>query len=174
MPKPEKVKIVSELKEKIGEAKSLLLTDFTGLNVEEIGELRNQLRQFSVEYRVVKNTLAKISVEDLGITEILNFLDGPTAIAFSLDDPLVPAKVITEFAKKTNKPKMKAYYIDGQIYEGAQIEEISKLPNREVLYAQLVGTISAPISNFVYLLKNVLQQMVLVLNAIKEKKEQEG
>ena len=174
MPIPEKVKIVSELKEKINEAKSILLTDFTGLNVEEISELRSQLRKFSVEYRIVKNTLTKISVEELGKTEILSYLDGPTAIAFGLDEPLASAKIISEFAKKNDKPIIKAFIFDDQLFTGNQINELAKLPDREVLLAQLLGTINAPITNVVSSLHNLLQQMVYVLNAIKEKTEVEG
>jgi large subunit ribosomal protein L10 len=173
MPRAEKVNTVSELKEKISEAKSILLTDFTGLNVEEISELRNQLRKSSIEYRIVKNTLTRISVEELGMTEILDHLDGPTAIAFGLDDPIASAKIITEFAKKFEKPKIKAYFLDGQKFEGTQVGELANLPDKDVLRAQLVGTISAPLSNFVFLLKNLLQKTVLVLDAIKEKKEQQ-
>lgn len=175
MPRPEKVNRVSELTEKIAESKSILLTDFTGLNVAEISELRNQLRESSIEYKVVKNTLTRLSVEQLGMKEILNYLDGPTAIAFGLDEPLAPVKIISEFAKKNNdKPMLKAYFLGGQLFQGAQIEELAKLPNQKVLLAQLVGTISAPMSNFVSLLRNLLQQMVIVINAIKEKKDQEG
>ena len=115
--------------------------------------------------------MTKISVEQLGLTQILNYLDGPTAIAFGLDDPLAPTKIISEFAKKYNKPTIKAYLLDGQLFLGNQIDELAKLPDREVIIAQLLGTISAPISNLVSSLQNLLQQMVIVLNGIKEKKE---
>lgn len=172
MPTPEKQRIVSELKEKIAEAKSILLTDFTGLNVEQMSKLRNQLRQSSVEYRIIKNTLARISVEQLKMTKILNYLDGPTAIAFGLDDPLAPIKVISEFAKKNNKPIMKAYILDDQVYQDAQINELAKLPNKVTLLAQLMATVNAPMSNLVSSLQNLLQKVVIALNAIKEKKEQ--
>ena len=174
MPRPDKVKAVEELKGKFTEAKSVLLTDFTGLNVEEISELRNKLRESSVEYRIVKNTLTKLSVEELGMKEIADFFEGPTAIAFGMDDPVASAKIISEFAKKSNKPQVKAYYLDGQLFQGEQINQLAKLPDKKVLLAQLVGTISAPVSSFVFLLQNLLQQTVYVLNAIKEKKEQEG
>ena len=173
MPKPEKEKIVSELKEKIDSANSILLTDFTGLNVEEISELRDQLRDSSIEYRIVKNTLTRISVEELGMNQILNYLDGPTAIAFGLDNPLSPAKIISEYAKKNKKPTVKAFFLDGQIYESSQVAEIAKTPDKKVLQSQLLGTISAPLSNFALSVGNLLQQLVFVLNAIKEKKEQQ-
>ena len=174
MPSPEKVKNVAELTDKISEAKSILLTDYTGLNVEEISGLRNLLRESSVEYRIVKNTLTKISVENLGLNQIIDFLQGPTAIAFGLKDPISSVKIISEYYKKNNKPVIKACFFDGQLFESAQVEELAKLPGQEILRAKLLGTIGAPLSNFVFLMKNVLQQTVFVLNAIKEKKEQEG
>ena len=172
MPRPDKIKVVSELKERFTEVKGILLTDFTGLNVEQISELRRQLRESSVEYKVVKNTLSKISVAELGMTAILDYLDGPTAIAFGLADPIAPAKIISEFAKKYDKPRVKAYFLDGHKFEGAQIDELAKLPDKNILRAQLVGMMGAPLSNFIFLLKNLLQQTVSVLNAIKEKQEQ--
>lgn len=174
MPRPDKEQKVTEITEKISEAKSILLTDYKGLDVETISDLRSQLREASVEYKIVKNTLTKISVENLGYKELIEFLDGPTAIAFGLDDPIAPAKIIADFAKKNDRPQIKAYFLDGQLYKGKEVDELAKLPTQEVLLGQLVGTISAPLSNFVYLLNNLLQKTVFVLSAIKEKKEQEG
>ncbi len=172
MARPEKEQIVAELADKIKDAKSLLLTDFTGLNVEEISDLRNQLREAEVEYRIVKNTLARLSLEQLGLTQLLEYFEGPVAVALSKNDPIAPAKVISEFAKKIEKPKLKAYYLDGDIFKGEQINELAKLPSQEVLMGQLVGTIAAPLSGFVTALQNLLQQMVVVLNEIKKQKEQ--
>ena len=172
MSRPEKEKIVAELADKISNAKSVLLTDFTGLNVEEISDLRTELRKSSVEYKIVKNTLTRLSLEQLGLTQLLDYLEGPTAIAFGLDDPIAPAKVIAEFSKKLEKPKMKVYFLDGDIYKDKQINELAKLPNRDVLLAQLVGTIAAPISGLASLLQNMLQQLVVALNEVKNKKEQ--
>jgi large subunit ribosomal protein L10 len=173
MPTPVKEKAIAELHEKIGKAKSLLLTDFSGMNVEQMHELRTQLRKSSIEYKVVKNSLARISVEQLGMQEVVNFLDGPTAIALGMDDPLAPAKIITEYVKKNAKLKIKAYILEGKAYEGEQIEKIAKLPPREVLIAQLLGTMSAPISNVIFSLQNLLQKTVYVINEIKAKKEQQ-
>ncbi len=172
MAKPEKEQIVAELADKLKEAKSLLLTDFTGLNVEEISELRTQLREAEVEYHIVKNTLARLSVEQLGLTQLLEHITGPIAIAMSHNDPIAPAKVITEFSKKIDKPTLKAYFLDGDVYQGEQIKELAKLPSHEALMGQLVGTIASPLSGFVTALNNLLQQIVIVLNEIKNQKEQ--
>jgi len=170
MAKPEKVQFVSELADKINEAKSILLTDFTGLNVEEISELRTQLRQSSVEYKVVKNTLAKLSVEQVGLTQLLEYLQSPTAMAFGMDDPLAPAKVISEYMKKKDKPTIKAFVFNGDVYKSDQVKELAKLPSQDILVAQLLGVISAPLTNFVSLLQNILQNLVIALNEIKKKK----
>jgi len=174
MPKPEKIEAVEKLTAKLKEAKSVLLTDFKGLNVEEISNLRAKLRESSVEYKVVKNTLAKITVENLGIEEISRYFEGTVAIALGEDDPIAPIKVIKEFNKKTDKPSLKAYYLDGQVFTGEEINQLANLPSKDMLIAQVVGTIGAPISNLVYSLNNLLQKTVFVINAIKEKKEQEG
>ncbi|MBN2009564.1 50S ribosomal protein L10 [candidate division KSB1 bacterium] len=172
MARPDKEQIVADLTERLKVAKSLLLTDFTGLNVEEISALRTQLREAEVEYTIVKNTLARLSVEQLGISQLLKHLQGPTAIALGLNDPIAPAKVITEFSKKKDKPTLKAYYLDGDVYEGSQIDDLAKLPGREVLLGQVVGTIAAPLTGFVTALQNLLQQLVVALNEIKKLKEQ--
>jgi len=174
MPKPEKIKAVEELTAKIKEAKSVLLTDFQGLNVEQITDLRTRLRESSVEYKVVKNTLAKISVESLGIGNMVNYFEGPVAIAFGVDDPFASIKVIKEFSKKTERPAIKAYLYEGQVFTGKEIDQLAELPGRDVLIAQLVGTIAAPLTNLVSSLNNLLQKTVLIINAIKEQKEQKG
>ncbi|MDQ7052237.1 MAG: 50S ribosomal protein L10 [candidate division KSB1 bacterium] len=172
-PRPEKVAQVTMLKEKFSAAKSAFLTDFTGLSVEEITELRRKLRERNSEYLVVKNTLARLSAKEAGVEDILPYLEGPIAIAFSYDDPAAPARVIAEFVKSHSKPnpKVKACLIEGDVLPGEEAEEIAKWPTREELIARLVGQLNAPIYGLVNALADVSRRLVYVLNAIKEKKE---
>jgi len=174
MPRPEKVAIVESTLEAAEKASSIVLADFTGLNVEEVTELRSKLREQDVDYRVIKNTLAHISLEKLGYTELLEFLQGPTAFAFGYDDPSAPVKVILDFSKKLDKPKIKAVWFEGHLIPGSDAERLTRLPSRKELYAQFVGGLNAPISNFVYVLNGLLQKFVGTLGAIQRKREEEG
>ena len=170
MARPEKENVVTEVAESLAQARGAYLTDFTGLNVEEMNELRKEFRQSSVKYRVVKNTLARRGVTEAGYEELLDFLNGPTAFAFSDEDPGIPARIIREFAKKTEKPAIKAIVFEGQIFDSSRVEQIANLPSREILIAQLLGTLNAPLANFAGALQGILSKFVRTLSAIKEQK----
>jgi large subunit ribosomal protein L10 len=171
MPRPEKELVVNEVAESLAQAKGIYLTDFTGLNVEEMNELRREFRQASVQYRVVKNTLARKSVTDAGYENLLEFLNGPTAFAFSNDDPSAPARIIRDFAKTREKPTIKALVFEGQVFDSSRVDQIAKIPSREILLSQLLGTLQTPMINFVNTLHGILSKFVRTLDAIKEQKE---
>ena len=170
-PRPEKVAQVEVLKEKFTAAKSAFLTDFTGLSVEEVTELRRKLREKENEFLVVKNTLARRGAKEAGIEDVIPYLQGPIAIAFSYNDPASPARVISDFIKAHKKPSVKACLIEGDVLPGEQAAEIANWPTREELLARLVGQLNAPITGLVMCLNDVTRRFVQVLNAIKEKKE---
>ena len=172
MPNPQKVEIVEELSKKISEAKSVFLTDFTGLNVQEISELRRSLKGASVEYQVVKNTLARLSVKSAGYDDLLEFLDGPTALAFGTDDPAAPARIMKEFRKSNEKLKFKACLFDGVLLGVDRIDEIANLPTKEVLLARLLGSLNSPLTNLVCSLNGILTQLVTVIDAVKKQTEE--
>ena len=171
MARPEKELIVSEVAESLNQAKGVYLTDFTGLNVEDMNELRKTFRESSIQFRVVKNTLARRSVEEAGYEGLLEYLSGPTAFAFTNTDPSMPARIINEFAKKKEKPKIKALIFEGEIIDSAQVERIANLPPREVLVAKLLGTLNAPLTNLASTLNGIISKFVRTLHAIKEQKE---
>jgi len=171
MARPEKVAAVTEVKEKLVEAKGSVLTDYRGLKVHELAELRRNLRVSGVEYRVYKNTLTKIAIKDIGLEGLSPFLEGPTAIAFSADDPTIAAKLLHEFSKKHDSLKLKAGVVDGEIVDAAGIKAVAILPSREELLTKLVGTLQAPISNLVYMLNGPLSSFAAVLNRINESKQ---
>ncbi len=173
-PRPEKVAQVEMLKEKFAAAKGAFLADYSGLSVEEITELRRKLRETNNEFLVVKNTLARLSARQAGVEDVVPYLQGPIAIAFSYDDPASPARVITEFLKKHPKPEVKACVIEGDVLPGEKAQEIAKWPTREELLARLVGQLNAPIYGLVNSLADMIRRLVYVLHAIEEKKAEQS
>ncbi|UCE05274.1 MAG: 50S ribosomal protein L10 [bacterium] len=171
MARPEKEKIVAEIADKISSAAGIYLADYQGLSVEEINDLRNKFREASIEFKVVKNTLARLSVAQVGLRELDEYLTGPTAMAFCLADPIVGAKILSDFQKQNEKLELKACVFDDQVYDKAHIEKISKLPSPEQIRAQTLGIISAPLRNMVGVLNSLLTSMVTVLNEIKKQRE---
>ncbi|MBI4733659.1 MAG: 50S ribosomal protein L10, partial [Rubrobacteridae bacterium] len=115
MARPEKVASVEEIKDKMSRAKSVILTDYRGLSFEQISELRNKLRPLNVEYKVFKNTLAKIAIKELNLEELDQHFVGPTAMAISYDDPVAPAKPLADFAKATKLLELKAGVVEGSV-----------------------------------------------------------
>ncbi len=171
MPTPQKEAVVGEVADKLKEAKAIYLTDFTGLSVADINQLRRNFRASNVEYRVVKNTLARLSARKAGLEAILPYLEGPTAVAFSADDPIAPAKVIQEFVRGRETPKVKVCIIEGQLFEGERLRELADMPSREQLLAGLAAGLNMPLVKLAQTLQAGLQNLVYALNALKEKKE---
>ncbi len=172
MKRQEKESIVAEVSEKISRARSIYLTDFTGLTVQEANELRREFRKSGVDYRVVKNTLVRRALGSVGgYDRIGGKLSGPTAIALSYDDPVSPAKVIKKFIEKYEKPKVKACIVESQIYEGSKLNELAKLPSRGELIASILGAVQSPIAGIIGAVQAVARDLVIVLHAIEEKKK---
>jgi len=163
---------VVELREKLTNAKAVFLADFRGMNVEQATTLRDELRTAAVEYKVVKNTLLDLASRDTDKASLAPYYAGPTAVAFSYDDPVAAAKVLSKFAKtQPNTFKLKAGVLTGKAMSVADIQALADLPSREVLLAKLLGTINAPVANFVGVLAAVPGSFVRALNAIKVQKE---
>ncbi len=171
MARPEKETAVEEIAKILQKAKGVFLTDFEGLNVEMMEKLRQKCREASVSYRVVKNTLTRMAAKKAGWDELVSYLEGPSAIAYSFDDPSAPARVVSEFAKKAEKPKIKVSLFEGVFYGPEKIEEIASLPPKDVLLARIVGGFNAPIQGMVAGLHNLLQKFVMTLDAVKNAKE---
>lgn len=165
--------IVDEIKEKIDNAQAAVLVDYRGLTVEETTELRKQCREAGVDYKVYKNSLMRFAFKAAGLEEFNSHLTGPNAIAFSSEnDPVSPAKIIKNFAKDHMNLEIKAGYVDGRIIDVTGVEGLADLPPREVLIAQVLGGLNAPISGFVNVLQANIRNLVYVLDAVKEQKEQ--
>ena len=167
IPTAEKEQAIQELADLVSRSKGAILTDYRGFTVSEITELRKRLREHGAEYHVVKNTLFKRALKDgEGLTP---YLEGPTAIAFALQDPVAPAKTVLDFMREKRKGVVKAGFIEGQVYTEPQVGELSKLPSRDVLIAQVVGGIQAPISGLVGALSGIISNFVYTLQAIADK-----
>ncbi len=170
----EKKALVAELAEKISKARGVYLMDYKGLDVAEMTELRKRCREENIELKVLKNTMLRFAFEENNVEEIKDDLKGPTAVAFSYEDPAAPARVIVKFASSVDKklPKMKKAYVEGTVYEADKVKNIAKLPPREVLLSQVVAGFQAPISGFVYTLQGILREFVATVDAIREKKQE--
>lgn len=153
-----KKKKVEEIKEKFVDAKSAILVDFRGLTVDETTELRKKFREAGVEFKVYKNNLVKLAVKDTDFESLSQDLTGPNAIAFGYADPVVPAKVIKDFAKDHKNLELKTGVIEGEYYDVDKIVEIADIPSRDELIAKFMGSIKSPVSNFVYLLTNIIEE----------------
>jgi large subunit ribosomal protein L10 len=164
-----KVKTVEELRDKFGRSKAAILTDYRGLNVADITELRKKLREQGVEFKVVKNTLTRIAIKDFNYN-LDQFLEGPTAIAFSYKDPVAPAKVLVDFAKAHKELEIKAGVVEGKVLNSDMIADLSKMPPREELLAKAVGSIQSPLYGIVGVLQGTLRNLVYTLQAIQDKK----
>ncbi len=173
MATPEKEAIVKEVSEIFKKAEGIFITDYKGLNVIQMTELRNKCREFSVSYRVIKNTLAKIAAREVGYNEMVDYLQGPSAIAFSYKDSLAPARIISEFAKKAEKPTIKMSIFEGQFYGPEEVKKIATLPSKDEMYAKLVNNVNSPLQGLVCNLNSILFKLVRTLVSVKEKKEKE-
>jgi len=170
--KEQKAEAVEVLTEKLKKAKVAVLTDYRGLKVSQIQELRGKLRSGNVEYRVVKNTLARRAAEAAGYPALESELRGPVAIAFGYDDLSLPPKLINEFVRTTRlKVDMVGGLVEGRVVNRDQIKQLADLPSREVLLSQLLGTLQSPVAQLVGILQTPVQQLVRVLDAYKSKLE---
>ena len=142
--------VVAEIKEKFDRAQTVVLVDYRGLNVAEDTELRNQLRKAGVEYAVLKNTMINLAIEGKGIDEVKAHLEGPTAVAFGYEDMIAPAKILSEFAKKSKKLTIKCGVCDGAYLDEAGVQALATLPSKETLIAKIMGSMMSSVSKFVY------------------------
>ena len=173
MQKTEKTKLVEELKQKWENSNCIFLADFTGLNVEDITRLRRNLKEKEIDFKIAKNTLTRLAAKESGKESILNYLEGPVGVAFIYGDPTWAAKIFYEFYKKIEKPKIKAFLIENQLYGGERLKEWATLPPKEEVLAELVAALNSPIANLVGILNGIIQNLVLTLEGLVEKKSKE-
>ena len=171
MLRKEKEQIVAQLQESLKGTKATILTDYRGLDVAEITLLRNQLRQISARYRVVKNALIKLALKNTDLEPLLDQISGPTALTFSYDDPISPAKLLKEFSKKQPKLEIKGGLVEGRVVDQDAIKNLAEIPRREVLMGHLVSVLGAGPIRLVTVLSANLQKLLQVLNATRLQRE---
>lgn len=158
-----KIQLVEEITDKFKTSKSTVVVDYRGLTVAEVTELRKQLRDAGVEFKVYKNTMTRRAVEAAELSGLADALTGPNAIAFSAEDVVAPAKILSEFAKKHEALEIKAGVIEGNIATVEDVKALADLPSREGLLSMLLSVLQAPIRN-----------LALATKAVAEQKEEQG
>jgi len=165
-----KTKAIGELKETLSSAKDFIFTDYRGLTVEQITNLRSQLRTKEVEYKVVKNNFARIAFEQLSTPDVSTYLTGPTAVAISPKDANEVAKILFEFTKEAPALQVKGALVGGSVYNAAQTEAFSKLPGRLELISMLMSVLNAPARNLAAALNDIPSRLVRTVKAVADKK----
>lgn len=168
----QKKAVVAELSDKLGEAKAFYLTDFTGLDVEKMTDLRARMRAENVEYLVVKNTLALRAMEGLDLPDIDEFFTGPTGLAIGNEDPVTPARVLDTFAKENDqKPSVKVGIVERQQVTAEEVGRLAKLPPREELLSELAGAMQAPLAVLVLLMEGKARELLGLLEALRAERD---
>lgn len=174
MPKPEKTTAVEKITQLFKDSDSYFVTDYQGLNVEDITVLRKNLRENNITYFIAKNTLIKISAEAVGISGLDEHLNGPTAVAFTSEDPAIAAKILNDSFKDKELPRMKVFVVDGQAYDGSEIKRLADLPPREIILSMVVAAVEAPFSELIGSLDGFFRELVGSIDALQEKVSSEG
>jgi len=170
----QKEDVVATLIEDLGEAGSVVLTDFTGINVEDITDLRVQMRENDVTFTVVKNTLLKRVFQEMKVDDdkgVYALMEGPTALAYSKDE-VTPIKIIKKFAEEhKGLPQVKGGFVSGETYDTTKMMQLADIPGREELLAKFLGSANAPLQGFVSVSSGIIRKFFYALNALKESKE---
>lgn len=167
-----KAAIIEEIKNLLDTCQSAVIVDYRGLTVEEDTALRKQFREAGVVYKVLKNTYVKRAADELGIEGLDADLNGPTAVAFGINDPAAPAKIIKKFIADKKKMTVKCGIVDKQYIDVKGVDALSELPSREVLIAKLLGSMNAPISGLVSVLGGTVRKLLYALNAVADAKNE--
>ena len=165
----QKKALVASLSDKLKNSCAGVIVNYKGINVSDYTKLRKELRESGVEYFVVKNTLLQRAAKEAGLDGLEPVLEGTTAIAISKEDHVAAARILCKFADENDFFKAKAGFIEGKVISEAEVNNLAKLPTKEVLVAKALGGLNAPISGFVTVLNGTIKGLVVALNAIAEK-----
>lgn len=166
----EKQKVVEDIKQKFQGSTGVVLADYRGLTVSQVTNLRVQLREAGVEYRVLKNTMVSRAADEIGLEGLEPFLKGPTALAFSAD-PVAGAKVLSEFIKKNKNIVIKAGVVEGKVIGPEKVKDLASLPSREVLLSQVLAGFQGPLQGMVNVLQGPIRKMGYALEEVRKLKE---
>lgn len=171
MPRPEKVQAVADIREKLESSRAVFLTEYRGLSVKAVQDLRRSLRDAGAEYKVVKMTLAKLAAGDAGIEGLDDYLAGPTALAFAEDDAVATAKALKEFSNSNEAFVLKAGYFAGQILSPEEVSKLAEIEPREVLLGKIAGATKAPLFKAAGMFASFTRDAASVFAQLLEKKE---
>jgi large subunit ribosomal protein L10 len=171
MLKQRKEEIVSSLTEELGSVTAMIVADPTGLTVAEMKDLRNRLRPSGAEFRVAKNTLARIAAREAGREELVALLVGPTAITLVPGDPAAAAKTLSDFGRTSRKLELRGAYLDGEALGADSVKQLATLPSREQLLTQLVSSMMSPVSGLANVLAQLPRSLVVALDQVRQQKE---
>ena len=160
--------IVAAIAEDVKDAQSIVLVDYRGLTVAEDTELRKQLREAGIIYKVCKNTMMKRAFEGTEFEGLAQYLEGPSAMAVSKDDATAPARILCKFAKTAENLEVKAGVVEGKVYDEAGVKALSTIPSREELLSKLLGSIQSPIANFARVIKQIAENGGAVAETAEE------
>ncbi len=168
----QKKQVVADIKERLSKAQSVVVMEYRGLNVSEITELRAQLRVAGVEMKVLKNTLVKLAADEYGVVGLEQYLEGPTAWAFGIQDPVSAPKILMEFTKAHQKLVIKGGILEKKVIDSEGVKALAKLPSQEVLLAQILAGMQAPLTGMANVLQGPIRKFVYALEALRKEKEQ--
>ncbi|MGI6450892.1 MAG: 50S ribosomal protein L10 [Desulfitobacteriia bacterium] len=166
----EKQKVVDNIKEKFQASSGVVLADYRGLTVAQVTDLRVRMREAGVEYKVLKNTMVRRAAQEIGIEGLDEYLEGPTALAFSAD-PVAPAKILAEFTKSNKNLTIKAGVLEGTVIGPEKIKDLANLPAREVLLSQVLAGMQAPLQGMVNVLQGPIRKLGYALEEVRKLKE---
>jgi large subunit ribosomal protein L10 len=171
MSTPEKIEILQDTQERIRDVRGLYLADFSGMSVEKLSLLRTRCREQQVQFRVIKNTLLKRAFHARGITALDPYLEGPTGLVFSPVNEMTPAKILADFAREHERPRIKAAVLDGRLFDEQGIATLATLPSRAVLLSQLLSTFLAPMTQFLAAIDATLRLPAIMAEVLAKEKQ---
>ncbi len=171
----QKAAAVAEIKERLQATQSVVFMDYRGMNVATVTKLRRKCREAGVDMKVIKNTLTRLAATELGMEAINTKLEGTTAAFFGMNDPVAPAKILEEFLKESKLTlEIKGGIVSGKVIDAAGVKALASLPDKNVLIAQVLGTLIAPITGFYSVLQGNTRNLVYALEAVRKQKEETG
>jgi large subunit ribosomal protein L10 len=170
MPTIEKEQILQDTSTRIQDVRGIYLADFSGMSVEKLSLLRKKCREQGVQFRVIKNTLLKRAFNDRGITALDDHLVGPTGLVFSPSSETAPAKILADFAKEHERPRIKAAVLDGKLFDDKQVAQLASLPSYEVMLSQVLSTIIAPMTTFLAAIDATLRLPAIMADVLEREK----
>jgi large subunit ribosomal protein L10 len=170
MPTEQKQEILRDTSERLRDVRGVFLADFSGMSVEKLSLLRKRCREQKVQFRVIKNTLLKRAFHERGITQLDAYLEGPTGLVFSAVSEMAPARILSDFAKENERPRIKAAVVEGRLFDDKAVAVLATLPSREVLLSQVLGTFLAPMSQFLAAIDATLRLPAIMADVLEREK----